>query len=196
MTGFPKHEVVRKLIHLTTSLLPISLLIIGPEPGVSLVAVILILAIILDVVRLRFPSVKRLFERVFGESLRPHEANALTGSTFMCIGGLACILIFEVSIAATALLFLTVGDSAAALIGLRWGRTRLVPGKTLEGSLACLIMCIIIVVVVPGVPFAVGIVGALVATVVELFGTRIIDDNLGIPILSALAMWITASAVI
>jgi dolichol kinase len=50
-------------------------------------------------------------------------------------------------------------------------------------------------VIVPGIPFAAGIVGAAVATVVELFGIETIDDNFGIPVLSGLAMWIVASLV-
>jgi dolichol kinase len=34
-----------------------------------------------------------------------------------------------------------------------------------------------------------------VATIVELFGTAAVDDNFGIPVLSALVMWIVASLV-
>jgi len=37
------------------------------------------------------------------------------------------------------------------------------------------------------------ITGALTATIVELLGIGTLDDNFGIPIVSALVMWITAS---
>jgi dolichol kinase len=78
---------------------------------------------------------------------------------------------------------------------MRWGRTTLLPGKTLEGTLACLACCSIIGIAVPGVPFVAGTVGAVTATIVELLGFGMVDDNFGIPIVSALAMWITASVV-
>lgn len=196
MGKFPRHEVLRKFIHLSTSLLPLSLLVLDPEVWTGLIAALLILAIAVDIARLRVQAVHRFFKSLFGDALRPHEANELTGSTFMCLSALLCIVLFPVPIAVTALLFLTIGDSAAALIGQRWGRTSLRPGKTIEGTLACLGSCIIIVIVMPGIHLLVGFTGALTATTVELFGTETIDDNFGIPVLSALAMWIVASVVV
>ena len=177
------------------SVLPLSLFALGRDLGTILIATALTVAIVVDVIRLRSELVRRFFERVFGESLRPHEKYELTGSTFMGISALLCVVLFTVPIAVTALLFLTIGDSAAALVGMKWGRTTLVPGKTLEGTLACLGSCCIIGIAVPGVPFIAGIVGALVASTVELLGIGTLDDNFGIPILSALAMWIVASVV-
>jgi len=192
---FPRHELIRKAIHVSMSVLPLSLFALGRDLGTALVATALTAAITVDIVRLRCEAVRKLFERLFGESLRPHEKYELTGSTFMGISALVCVVLFTVPIAVTALLFLTIGDSAAALVGMRWGKTTLLPGKTLEGTLACLVSCSIIGIVVPGVPFIAGIVGALVATTVELLGIKTIDDNFGIPVLSALAMWIVASVV-
>ncbi len=187
-----RHEVKRKLIHLGSSIIPITLIILRPEVGIALVAAGLILAITVDVVRLRVAAVQAFFHRVFGAAMRPHEANELTGSTFLCLSALVCIVLFPVHITVSALFFLTLGDTAAALIGQRWGRTSLMPGKTLEGTLACLITCIIVVVLIPGVSLIAGLAGALAATLVELFGTETIDDNFGIPVISAVVMWIVA----
>ncbi len=195
MSALPRYELIRKMIHIGMSILPLSLFAFDRDIATVLIATALTIAITVDLVRLRSERVRRLFERLFGESLRPHEKYELTGSTFMGISALVCVVLFPVPIAVAALLFLSIGDSAAALIGMRWGRTTLVPGKTLEGTLACLVSCSIIGIVVPGVPFSAGIAGALTATIVELLGIGILDDNFGIPILSALAMWITASVV-
>lgn len=166
------------------------------EIAIAIVATALILAITADVIRLRVPAVQRFFKRVFGAALRPHEANELTGSTFMCISALVCIVLFPLHIAVSALFFLTLGDTAAALIGQKWGRTTILQGKTLEGTMACLLTCTIVVVVMPGVPLIAGLAGALTATTVELLGTETIDDNFGIPVLSSVVMWIVASTVI
>jgi dolichol kinase len=191
-----QHEVKRKLIHLSSSSIPLALLILPHRVGIAIVAAGLILAITVDIMRLRIPAVQRFFARVFGAALRPHESNELTGSTFMCISMLVCIVLFPMQIAIAALFFLTLGDTAAALVGQKWGRTVLLPGKTLEGTSACLFACTIVVVVMPGVPLIAGLAGALTATTVELFGTETIDDNFGIPVLSAVVMWIVASTVI
>ena len=195
MIAVLRHEVERKAIHLSASLLPISLFFLEPEVGTVLVAAALIAAIAADLARLRIPAVKTFFEKWFGETLRPHEASELTGSSYMCLAALVCIVLFPMPIAVAALLFLTVGDTAAALIGQRWGRHPLVPGKTYEGTLACLVCCIIIGAAVPGVPLVAGLAGAVVAAVVELFGMGTLDDNFGIPVFSGLVMWIVASLV-
>jgi dolichol kinase len=194
--GLRPAEVQRKAIHLSSSLIPLAIFILPAEVGEGLAATVLILAIVVDVIRLRVPAVQEFFHRTFGTAMRPHEAWELTGSTYLCLAALVCIVLFPVPIAVGALFFLTVGDTLAALVGQRWGKHPLRPGKTLEGTLANLVSCVLIGVLVPGIPLAAGLVGALVATVVELFGTAAIDDNFGIPVLSALAMWIVASLVI
>jgi dolichol kinase len=55
---------------------------------------------------------------------------------------------------------------------------------------------VLVAVFMPGLHLLTGLVGAVVATVVELYGTAAIDDNFGIPVISALAMWIVASLVV
>ena len=194
--GIAPHEIQRKVIHLGSSVFPLLLFYLPPEAGTAVAATALILAIVIDVVRLRVPSQQDFFHDVFGTALRPHEANELTGSTFLCLAALVCIVLFPVPIAVTALFFLTLGDTAAALIGQRWGRTPLRPGKTLEGTTACLVTCMVVSIVMPGLPLVAGLAGAVVATIVELFGTAAVDDNFGIPVLSALVMWIVASLVV
>ncbi len=186
----------RKLIHLSSSGIPLIIFILPPDFGLGVVAALLVMAITVDVVRLRIPAVQQFFENFFGQAMRPHEANELTGSTFLCLSALVCIVLFPLQIAVTALFFLTIGDTAAALVGQKWGKTVLVPGKTLEGTMACLVTCTIVVVIMPGVPLIAGLAGAFTATIVELFGTETIDDNFGIPVLSAVVIWIVASTVI
>lgn len=194
--GFRPAEVQRKAIHFSFSLVPLALFVLSREVGEGIAAAALILAISIDVVRLRVPGVQRFFHKTFGMAMRPHEASELTGSTYLCLAALVCIVLFVVPIAVAALLFLTVGDTAAALIGQRWGRHPLRPGKTVEGSMACLVSSSLVAILVPGLPLVAGLAGAVVATVVELYGTAAIDDNFGIPVLSALAMWIVASLVV
>ena len=92
--------------------------------------------------------------------------------------------------AVVALLFLSVGDPLAALVGSRYGRVK-VWAKTLEGTLAFLVVSLVIAAVFRLTtqvetywPLA---VGAAVATVVEMLPLPI-DDNLLPPLMSGAVM--------
>jgi len=91
-------------------------------------------------------------------------------------------------IAVAALSFIIVGDAFAAIIGRKFGR-HWFGRKSLEGSLACLAGTIIVAVCAPELPFAVALIGAATATIVEAFSVKV-DDNITVPIASGLIMTI------
>ena len=81
----------------------------------------------------------------------------------------------------------------ATIIGKKYGRRRLF-NKSLEGSLACLLVCLLIgvIMVVGGkvMLLPVAVVGAVTATIAELLPFPV-DDNLTIPIFSGGTMTLT-----
>jgi dolichol kinase len=96
------------------------------------------------------------------------------------------------------------GDAVAALVGQSIGRTKM-GSKSLEGSLACLVLCLIFYsAVFPHVPLlldkwsgtipmAITIVASLCVTVLELVPMRItksltINDNLIVPVITGMVM--------
>ena len=94
-------------------------------------------------------------------------------------------------------LVLGVGDPAAALVGRRWGRTKLVNGRSLEGTLTFVLTGILVsaplcALVYPEVGLrlilALTGVGAVAGALAELLSSRI-DDNLTIPVATGLAAW-------
>jgi len=100
----------------------------------------------------------------------------------------------EKELAIVCLSFLILGDMFAAIIGKKFGRTKIIANKSLEGSLACFAACLVIGLFVAWLfpthltPQIIAI-GALTATIVELFSLGI-DDNLTIPLISGLVMQI------
>ena len=119
--------------------------------------------------------------------LREGERHRPTGSTYFVAGALFTFLVFDIDVAANAVLLLAVGDPVAAAVGSRWGRHRW-RGKSLEGSLACLV--------------AAGVAGALllpthlglslpliglaaVATALFELLPLPVNDNLRVPLLTA-----------
>lgn len=179
-------EAKRKALHFSSSWVPLAYYIIPEQAGKIALLTAAAVFLFLDVLRLHEPKIGRLFHRLFGELVREHEKNTLLGSTSLVISALLTAYCFEKGIVVASLLFLTVGDTTAALIGKTYGKTAIF-GKTLEGSLSCFLACSAIAIVVPGIPPFVGIVGALTATLFELLPIPI-DDNFRIPLAAGFAM--------
>ncbi len=94
------------------------------------------------------------------------------------------LLLFPFNIASAACCMLAVGDSLSTLIGVKFGRHKIVKKKTLEGSLALLTSSFVagMFFVNPVLSFA----GALAAAFAELLPK--INDNLTIPLISGSVM--------
>jgi dolichol kinase len=183
-------ELKRKAIHLASLSIPIAYYVSPPEwsrnwERALLASVIVSLAI--EVFRLHHPRIRNVFRHFFGELLRNHEEVSLLGSTYLLIALLLTLHLFEKPVAVLALGFLIIGDTVAAIVGKSIGKIHLLGGKTLEGSVACLLVCYGLTLLMPGIPSYVGIVGALVATVFELMPIPL-DDNFRIPLSAGFAM--------
>jgi dolichol kinase len=183
-------ELKRKGIHLASLSIPLAYYLSPPSWGriwerAILASVIVSLAI--EVFRLNNPRIRNVFRHFFGELLRNHEEASLLGSTYLLIAVLLTLHLFAKPIAVLALAFLILGDTMAAIVGKSMGRTHLLGEKTLEGSLACLATCYATTFFMPGVPYYVGLVGAVTATVFELLPIPL-DDNFRIPLSAGFAM--------
>ena len=185
-----KSELKRKAIHLASLSIPIAYYLSPPSwsriwEKVLLASVILSLAV--EVFRFNSPRIRSVFRHFFGELLRNHEEASLLGSTYLLIAVLLTLHLFDKPVAVLALGFLILGDTVAAIVGKSIGKIRLLGGKTLEGSLACLAVCYGLTLLMPGIPFYVGLVGALTATLFELLPIPL-DDNFRIPLSAGFAM--------
>lgn len=131
--------------------------------------------------------------------MRSHEHKKLFGSTWYLIGCFWTLYLFPPIISMTSILFLNLGDLAAAIVGMSYGETKLLmvsnifglppSKKSLEGSFACFVTCFLVGCgVFHGVFLFEYIVffGAVAATLAELIPG--IDDNVTIPLLSAFSM--------
>jgi dolichol kinase len=185
-----KSELKRKAIHLASLSIPLAYYASPPAWGRTweralLASVILSLAI--EVFRLHNPRIRNIFRHFFGEIVRNHEDASLLGSTYLLIAMLLTLHLFEKPVAVLALAFLVLGDTVAAIVGKSIGTHRLLGGKTIEGTVACFLMCFGLTLLMPGIPFFVGLVGALTATIFELLPIPL-DDNFRIPLSAGFAM--------
>lgn len=183
-------ELGRKAIHFSALIIPVGYYLLPEGIGRTVLVALVVASLIIDVVRLNEPRIRTFFYLFFGRMVRDHERYNLLGSTYLLLSSLICVYAFSKPVAVAALGFLIVGDSSAAIVGRAIGRVRIL-GKTLEGSLACLVACLIVVWVVPDIGLRQGIIGAVMATVFELLPVPL-DDNLRIPIAAGFAMTLAA----
>lgn len=146
-----------------------------------------IIGLIFEVLRLKNTSINKFFLKRAGRFLRETEKNKISGFIYYCFGVSACFFLFKWEIAIQSIFFLILADPIASIIGVMFGKNNLIFGKSLEGSLACFLVCFIISAVsgffylkVPWLTFA--FLGGLSGTISELLA--ILDDNLTIPLFS------------
>lgn len=189
-------EVLRKAIHLFSIVIPVAAVIFDRTAMVMILLIIALILVLTDFLKLRHHRFKTLFLAIFGKVLREKEQNgAMTASTIVIVSAALTIFLFRQEIAVSALVFLIVGDAAAALVGRHFGHFRILGNRTLEGSAAMLTACLFASSVLLYVGNYTGwtltvealIVGSVVATIVELVEIPL-DDNLRIPILAGFAM--------
>lgn len=126
-------------------------------------------------------------EEVTRPLMRPSEERGLGAHVYFACGVFIAILLYSQTIAVAAILMLILGDGAAALVGIKWGKIRLTERRTLGGSLALFLVAFLAALLVVSPKLA--LVGAIVAAYVELLP---INDNLSIPIFAGLAMTFVA----
>jgi dolichol kinase len=176
-----RKEILRKMIHLLE--LPVLLgytviaALYGPKVGILALTALLIILLEIEYIRLEY----KLRLPAVIDILRRKEKDHLAGSIFFVSSTIICFAAFDYPVALLALLMTVFGDLAAALIGIKFGRTRLFRKKTLEGFAAGLLVNIAVgYMVMPG-EWRLFLPMALTASLVELW-TGKLDDNLTVPL--------------
>ena len=145
----------------------------------------------LDLLRFRVQWLNKQFLRWLSPLLKSDEGRSFTGATYLAIGALFTFLLFGLEVAVPALLFLSLGDPVAALVGRRMPGPRIF-GKSPGGTAAFVALGLVTVGVLTGsgaVEYHWGLlVGALIAGVVEL-APGYPDDNLTIPLIAGASMY-------
>ncbi len=182
--------IFRKLYRLTGLVFPLIYFFSDRHTTLFWLSLVTLLFIVLEFCRFSLPQLNRWLFKTLGILLREEYRNKILGTTYFLFGSLLTVIFFPKTIAIAALLFLIFGDACSALVGVSWGRVK-IGKKTLEGSLAFLASCIFVAVILKytylGLDLRVALGGAAVATLVELLPLPV-NDNLSIPLCSALAM--------
>ena len=187
----PPPPVLRRVFHIFAgSLIPLGGLTLPHTYFMPLLVGLVVIGVVLELVRARCGRLNRRLLSMFSPLMKTEEDSRVTGATFMLIAGLIAFLVFDKHVAAAAMLFLSLGDPAAALVGTRLPGPRFF-GKSPGGTLAFVVVALAVCagLVWTGVsPFSWELVaGAVVAAFVELLPAPL-DDNLTVPLVSGGAM--------
>jgi len=185
------HNRARMLSHVGGALGALAALEMLPGHGarIALAAAFLLFAWTVEIGRRRSGSVQRFALGFFGPIVHPSEQRQVHSATWAVTAFFCLALAAPVPAAATGAAVLALADPAAALVGRRFGRVRLRPGRSLEGTSAFLfagtLAAFAVLAGLHGIPFGLAagaaLAGALAGTLAELFGGPV-DDNLLIPI--------------
>ena len=187
-----RSELARKSLHLTSAAVPVGYAAGVPRGTLlALLAVLLVIAVLVELTRRRVAIVRTHFHQATGQLLRTHEHDGWSGATWMLAAFTGAVWLLPASAAVAAMWAVAVGDASAAVVG-RWvGRVRLGPSrKTLEGSLACLTAAAAGALLVARLDPAASLAAGLAAAAAE-WPDGPLDDNLRVATAVALAVTLT-----
>lgn len=178
-------KIWRKVLRFLALIFPITYLLFGKT--VPLILLIIATSIFIFIEISRFLSKKALKNIVINSLFKKQEKRKISGIFLFLISCLFILVFFEKNIAILVLSLFIIGDNLAEIIGINYGRIKLIGNKTLEGSFACFSSCfftgLLLTKFLPITFFKIFVTSSIIS-LIELFSYRI-DDNLTIPIITA-----------
>ena len=181
----------RRIFHLLAASATTLLFLAIPErPYMLLIGGGALLSLAMEASRLRVGWMNRLFMLLFAPILKQSEVSEISGATWFLIAVFFTFYFYGPEVALPVLLFVAVGDPAAALVGTRfpgprfWGKS---PSGGVAFAAAALAVWAVVCVLGFGEWSAAVAIAAVVAALVELSPIPV-DDNLTVPLIAGAVM--------
>lgn len=184
MVDFPKDEIKRKLFHILTLIYVIAYWFLPKNTVLIGLLIAIIIVLLGEFFRAKNEKFNVFILKVLGGVHRESETHKFSGLFWTLSGAFLAILLFpKKEFVLASFLYLAFGDAFAALFGRTYGKHKIYAGKTLEGSIACFLVCFIIgLIILPSWQFA--LTGALIATFIETIPWPL-NDNFWMQIINA-----------
>ena len=152
---------------------------------------------VFEQIRINYPEAQQRFLPMTKFIIRAEEQLKESAMVPYAFAVLLTIITFPKPIALIAIYTLAISDPLSAIIGIRFGKRRIVPHKSLEGSAAFfisnLLICFFILGIytggLSGVVLLVSLLVAFCTSAFEMLPLKV-DDNLTIPLFCAFMLWI------
>lgn len=168
-----------------------------PAVSLTILATAWSLFVPFDFLRHKYPALNEWAVHAFRPIMRQSEVKKLAGTTYLLTGVLLVDLLFPRPIVALTLLFLAFADPIASYFGILYGKDKIFGHKSIQGFMAAFFVC-------TGLTFLfllynnylldrlviVSLFAGLVGAFAELVPVAKLDDNLTLPVISAMGLLI------
>ena len=153
---------------------------------------------IMEQIRINYPELSSKIKIINKYIFRAEEQLKESAGVPYVMGLLLTLISFPKPVALVAIFTLAVADPLSAIVGIKYGKTKIVPNKSLEGSLAFFVSTFIIcfsvffwhtayLKIMIGPILLLSFLLAFITSAFEMLPLRI-DDNLTIPLFTATAL--------
>lgn len=170
-------ELIRKSIHALIALVPTIAALAGAEAALGLLAAGSIVYTYAETMR-RSGRRITIISRVTALASRQRDLDRFVlGPLTLALGAMMALMLYPATIAAIAIYALAFGDGLSSVVGKFWGQTvfPFTGGKTLEGSLACMLAVLVSTYTVTGKGLE-SLAIAVSATLLEMLPTKDMDN--------------------
>ncbi|MFX0037339.1 MAG: glycerol-3-phosphate acyltransferase [Candidatus Hermodarchaeota archaeon] len=160
--------------------------------ALALIGIVCLCFVALDLSRFISRQTQELLTKKIKYIFRKGEEKRFSSMTIFLISTFIVVLLFDIEIAVTTLVFLTFGDMYSKIFGLAYGRHKLFD-KTIEGTLAyvgAVITCGYFIYTLVPISLPVLIIGGIAATFSEFLPLGM-NDNFTVPIISGAVMTVS-----
>jgi dolichol kinase len=187
-------HLLRKAWHILTGIGALSLYYVFEVPLKDLRWLALAVAIVafsVDFIRINYSEFNTRVLKVLSPVMRDSEENSFSGFPFYALGIALSLFFYDERIAVLSIIFLVFADPIASIIGVSYGKDKILPNKSLQGTIAAFVTCAAITFLyiwefkIDGFTLiSFTICAAIIGSISELFSAFNIDDNLTIPVIS------------
>lgn len=192
-------HLLRKTWHISTGLIGLLAYYksgFSPEMTATVLLTFAVAAFLFELARLKNEKLNQLAMLLMKPIMRESERNSVSGLPFYALGVSLALFFFPERIAILATLFLIFADPIASFIGILYGRDKILPNKSLQGTIAAFSVCYIVTIVY-GLIYVGPSMGLLVYAIMAGFigaisemCSQFVDDNLCIPVISGLGLYL------
>ena len=168
-------ELVRKSLHMLIAFVPSIAATAGVPTALILLSFGTLVFAVAEYLRLNGHTVAIITPLTVIASRGRDQDRFVLGPVTLAVGAMLALLLYPSTAAALAVYALAFGDGIASLFGRAFGQTKIIAGKTVEGSLACFAAVWFVTLLVTGrIEIAMAI--TVVATVLEALPTDDLDN--------------------
>ena len=144
-----------------------------------------------DFLRLNNKKFNEFTVKFLAPIMRKSEKESFSGLPFYALGIALSIYFYQEDIALISILYLVFSDPISSFFGVQFGKDKILPNKSLQGTIAGFFACYFITIIyIANIQtssiniLAFSLLAALIGAISELFSAFNIDDNVTIPVIS------------